>query len=89
MTTKSSVLKAIRLKCIDCCVGQTNEVRHCTSMTCDLWPFRLGMDPSPSKPRGVANHASRGKVLSKERGSESCPLSETFPKRVMEGMPDG
>lgn len=34
--------KAIREKCIDCCGGQTKEVRLCTCTTCPLYPFRMG-----------------------------------------------
>ena len=34
--------KAIRLKCIDCCGGQANEVRLCTAFKCPLWEYRMG-----------------------------------------------
>jgi hypothetical protein len=49
MTTKAEILKAIRHKCIDCCCGQIAEVKLCTVQRCELWPFRLGMDPNPSR----------------------------------------
>ena len=38
-------LKAIRLKCLDCCFGQTNEVRLCPAEDCSLWPYRMGHNP--------------------------------------------
>jgi len=43
-------LKAIRLKCLDCC-GSSKAVRFCTldgihSTKCPLWPFRFGKRPS-------------------------------------------
>jgi hypothetical protein len=60
MTTKSEILKAIRRKCLECSCGQMAEVRLCHLQACELWPYRLGMDPNPSQPRGVANPASRG-----------------------------
>jgi hypothetical protein len=63
MTTKADILKAIRRKCTDCSGGQIAEVKLCPVQRCELWPFRLGMDPNPSKPRGVANRASRGAIL--------------------------
>jgi hypothetical protein len=69
MTTKAEVLKAIRRKCIECCGGQIGEVRLCHLQRCDLWPYRLGMDPNPSKSRGVANQASAGRVSDEKGGS--------------------
>ena len=37
--------KAIRLKCLDCCGGSSNEVKLCTAVNCPLHPFRFGTDP--------------------------------------------
>jgi hypothetical protein len=42
---KLSILQVIRAKCIDCCAGQTAEVRKCTAVFCPNWPFRMGFDP--------------------------------------------
>ena len=36
--------KAIRLKCIDCCGGNTAEVRKCPATHCPLWRFRMGRE---------------------------------------------
>ena len=36
--------KAIRLKCIDCCGGNTAEVRKCLATHCPLWRFRMGKE---------------------------------------------
>ena len=36
--------KAIRLKCIDCCCGNTAEVRKCPATNCPLWRFRMGRE---------------------------------------------
>ena len=38
-------LKALRLRCIDCCAGSRLEVRLCTAVSCPSWPFRLGRNP--------------------------------------------
>jgi hypothetical protein len=38
-------LKAIRSKCLDCCVGNAAEVRKCVATNCALWPFRRGANP--------------------------------------------
>jgi len=34
--------KAIRLKCLDCCCGNSGEVRRCPATNCHLWRFRMG-----------------------------------------------
>lgn len=43
-----SPMKAIREKCLDCCVGQPSEIRRCESVNCALWPFRSGLHPYTS-----------------------------------------
>ena len=43
--TPLPVLRAIRMKCLDCCVGMESEVRKCVSTDCPLWPFRMGKNP--------------------------------------------
>lgn len=37
-----SAARAIRAKCLDCSVGQKNEIRLCEAIKCPLWPFRYG-----------------------------------------------
>ena len=39
-------LKAIRLKCLDCCCGQAIEVKLCPSENCPLYPYRMGHNPA-------------------------------------------
>ena len=36
--------KAIRQKCLDCCVYQPSEVRLCPSRECPLWRYRMGKE---------------------------------------------
>ncbi len=40
-----SPLRALRLKCLDCCNDSAQEVRLCTAVTCPSWPFRMGKSP--------------------------------------------
>lgn len=40
-----SMAKAIRLKCLDCSGGRTNEVRDCVATNCPLFPYRFGKNP--------------------------------------------
>ena len=42
----TSVLKAIRQKCVeDCCAGYVSEANNCLSTSCPLYPFRMGKNP--------------------------------------------
>lgn len=36
--------RTIRLKCLDCCNYQSNEVKLCTSIECPLWRYRMGKE---------------------------------------------
>lgn len=45
----TSSVKAIRAKCLDCCCGNSNEVRLCTCEDCALFPFRFGKNPYRTK----------------------------------------
>ena len=59
MTTKTDMLKAIRLKCLDCSVYQLEEVRLCPARACALWPYRMGRDPHPTRKGNIGNLPSR------------------------------
>lgn len=36
--------KAIRLKCLDCCGGNSAEVNRCELKECPLWRYRTGKE---------------------------------------------
>jgi hypothetical protein len=55
-----SPLKAIRERCLDCCVFSASEVRKCVSVDCPSWPFRMGTNPFRAK-----------RVLSDEQRAEA------------------
>ena len=42
-------MKAIRLKCLDCCCGNVVEVRECACNHCSLYPYRFGRRPEEQK----------------------------------------
>lgn len=48
-------LKAIRLKCLDCCCGQAREVRDCSCPDCSLYPYRFGKNPALAGKGCIAN----------------------------------
>jgi len=43
--SRVSPLRALRLKCLDCCNDSAQEVRLCTAVGCASWPFRMGKNP--------------------------------------------
>ena len=45
-------LKAIRQKCLDCCCGNSNEVKLCPVRDCPLYVYRDGHNP---KRKGITN----------------------------------
>lgn len=48
MIKKLTPMKAIRLKCLDCCNGQASEVKVCGATECPIYPFRMGRRPDIS-----------------------------------------
>ena len=43
---RTTPIRAIREKCLDCCAGNKTEVRLCPSASCSLHPFRMGHNPN-------------------------------------------
>ena len=39
-------MKAIRAKCIDCTLGQLQDIRECTVKKGPLYPYRMGRRPT-------------------------------------------
>jgi len=50
MHSKRNLLHVIRDFCLDCMGGSPPEVRKCTSVGCDLWPYRLRKNPFRAPP---------------------------------------
>ncbi len=42
---KTTPIKAIRAKCLECSAGQYNEVKLCPIKTCALYEYRFGHRP--------------------------------------------
>ena len=74
MTTKAAILTAIRQKCMDCSCDQPSEVRECPVTACDLWPFRFGRDPDPSRTRGFAKQPVHTTDFGQETPSTADPV---------------
>lgn len=47
--------KAIRLKCLDCCCGNSAEVRRCPAGSCPLWRYRMGNEKKANAAENDSN----------------------------------
>ena len=66
---KKDVLNAVRAKCLDCCMGQANELKLCTIKDCSLYLYRFGKDPNKGRVLTEEQKAAmaRGRLKSKEQ----------------------
>lgn len=55
MEARTTPMKAIRAKCLECSNGQYSEVRLCPAVNCPLYAYRLG-----KRPRGIKEPAEHG-----------------------------
>jgi hypothetical protein len=80
-------LQAIRKKCLECSGGSPKEAANCIILDCDLYPFRLGMNPNrcgigqPSNLAGSANHGGMAAdaspaVIGEKRPTEHARFHE-------------
>lgn len=58
MTERITRAKAIRLKCLDCCAGNTTEVRKCPADHCPLWRYRMGKEIKDDNIEENSEHAN-------------------------------
>ena len=49
VSENTNVLRAIKLKCLDCSTYNINEIKECPVNKCPLYPFRLGKNPFRKK----------------------------------------
>lgn len=71
------LLKAIKLKCLDCCGGVWKEVQECPAKdTCFLHPYRLGKNPlkkrnySPEYTELLRARLQRAREMSKDTSKD-------------------
>ena len=66
-----SPLKALRLRCIDCCAGSSLEARLCTAVSCPSWPFRMGRNPWRAPVSEERRQLGRELAARRPRGAEN------------------
>lgn len=62
---ETNPLYYIRLKCLDCCADQPNEVKLCPVTDCALWNFRLGNNPFRKKSTRVYTEEEKAALRSR------------------------
>lgn len=71
MTSKLSILKAIKEKCKnDCCAGDKESWTDCQISNCALFIYRFGKDFKPSN-RGYKLHKNTSKKVCVEHQKQS------------------
>jgi hypothetical protein len=53
------LLEIMRAKCLDCCGGQSGEVRRCPASDCVNWPYRMGTNPFARRSLSDAERQAR------------------------------
>ena len=78
---KATPLKAIRMKCLDCCGNNQAEVRRCVVWTCPIWSYRMG---HRGKPPPTWIHPDDQKIEEPpeepNKDEEEAPLGEEEPE---------
>lgn len=49
-----SLRACINAQCLDCCAGQSREIRLCTDLACPLWAVRPYSDSGSARDGGFA-----------------------------------
>lgn len=70
---KRSPLKAIRLKCLDCSTGSSNEIKLCVIPDCPLYPYRFGKNPYAKK----REYTEEEKAVMRKRFLENVKKAKT------------
>lgn len=59
---RTSPLKAIRCKCLDCMCYQVAEIRKCPILDCSLYKFRFGANKSGARGTSKINPTARKRL---------------------------
>lgn len=74
-TSRRNPVKAIRLKCLDCSGGSSQEVDQCVIPHCALYPFRFGRNPFLPERTEAQKEAAR-KAIEKIKARGAGNVSE-------------
>ena len=83
-----SPLRALRLKCLDCCNDSAQEVRLCTAVDCPSWPFRMGRNPW-RPPLSAEVRTQRAATMTRNRASALSNRDKTQVQTGASGFDGG
>ena len=83
-----SPLRALRLKCLDCCDDSAQEVRLCTAVDCPSWPFRMGRNPW-RPPLSAEVRTQRAATMTRNRASAVTTPDKTQVQTGASGFDGG
>lgn len=72
----TSPLRAIRLKCIDCCGGSMKEVERCDIVKCPLHAFKAGKNPYRKKRELTEEQKARLAEMARNRKKTSAEVPD-------------
>lgn len=75
-------MHAIRLKCLECCCGQTSEVRLCHIKDCALWAYRFGHRPNKMPAAAPSNGLNAEQAAGVEDTTEDLRNENSVPTRA-------
>ena len=86
--SRVSPLRALRLKCLDCCNDSAQEVRLCTAVDCPSWPFRMGRNPW-RPPLSAEVRTQRAATMTRNRASALSNPDKTQAQIDASGFGEG
>lgn len=74
----STPIKAIQVFCIECCGGNKQYVKECTSTRCALYDYRLGQNPN----RKTREYTKEEKEALRERVKKAREAKEKLKNEI-------
>lgn len=82
-------MHAIRLKCLECCCGQTGEVRLCHIKDCALWAYRFGHRPNKAPAAASSNDIGAEQAAGVKDTAEDLKDENSAPTHAFMGNEQG
>lgn len=91
---KTTPLRAIRAKCMECSCGNTAEVRNCVIPRCPLYPYRFGHNPARAgigskSPAFLQKASSTSDSTQSNRSKGEDATGNSFEKSVVQQGKEG
>lgn len=82
----AAMLAVIRAKCLDCCAGQSEEVRKCVAVLCPNWPYRMGTNPFVTR---TLSDEQRAAMSERAKRLNAVKKADTVSARDLSDDADG